>query len=103
MTDQQMPARIWVRVCGGGVSLPGGRAYQSVAGGSREAAHHVAYVRSDIAARMAEAILASIDMIDGCHDAPKNPDSLPEMVKVHLQQALSAFRSATQDTDARHD
>jgi hypothetical protein len=41
-------------------------------------------------ARLREAVLASIDMIENCADAPKNPDSLPEMVKVHLQQAISA-------------
>lgn len=56
----------------------------------------VAYYRADIVVRMAEAMIASIDMIENCADAPKNTDSLPEMVKAHLQQALSAWEEAEQ-------
>jgi hypothetical protein len=80
-----MPARIWADDCEDGdeydnvwtaLPFPGGQVY----------------IRADIAERMAEAMLASIDMIENCADAPKNPDSLPEMVKVHLQQSLSAWK-----------
>lgn len=64
MPDNQMPAKVWLRLCGGGVSMPGGRAYQSVVGGSREAARHAAYVRSDIAERMAEALEGLVSTIE---------------------------------------
>ena len=41
-------------------------------------------------ARLREAVLVSIDMIENCAGVPTNPDSLPQMVKVYLQQAVSA-------------
>jgi hypothetical protein len=93
----EMPARIWVRVCGGGVSTPSGKLYTTFVGEDREYDGWHVFVRADIAERMAEAILASIDMIENCADAPKNPDSLPEMVKVHLRQSLSAWKDGLLD------
>jgi hypothetical protein len=29
-----------------------------------------------------------IDMVDGCGDAPQNPDSLPQMISAHASAAL---------------
>ena len=79
--SEQMPARIRVAQ-----DADGFWTCREAISGSPE------FIRADIAERMAAAMLASIDMIENCADAPKNPDSLPEMVKAHLQSALSAWR-----------
>ena len=63
MTEQHMPARIWVRSCGGGVSLPSGATYVTVVGENRDVGRGVAFVRADIAERLAEALERSLSWL----------------------------------------
>lgn len=89
MADQHMPAKIWVRVCGGGISLPSGKPYTTFVGEDREAdARHV-YVRSDLDAKMTEALeaIASFPVTE-----PGNMDAV-NMQRI-AKVALSAFRDS---------
>jgi hypothetical protein len=83
MTEQQMPARIYIRT-----PLFGG----------------LEFVRADIAERMAEALENVRTVIEfsvtPCHSDPTG--TWLETLN-RIDSALSAFRSATQDTEARHD
>ena len=40
-------------------------------------------------ARLREAFKDSAIMIEACYDAPKNPDSLPQMLLHHIRAALA--------------
>lgn len=50
------PQRVWLRVAGGGVTLPSGKSYVTMVGDDREQDRHVPYVRADVADRMKEAL-----------------------------------------------
>jgi hypothetical protein len=39
--------------------------------------------------RPVQALREIADMIEGCHDAPRNPDSLPQMVLAHARAAIA--------------
>ncbi len=39
-------------------------------------------------AGLTASVLQVIDMIDNCADAPKDADSLPQMIRAHLGQSL---------------
>lgn len=85
MTEQQIPARIWAR-------NPNGKCVVSFTIGDFD--YKTPYIRSDIAERMAEALERSLSWLtsypgDGALGAYE-----------HARSALSAFRSATQDTEA---
>lgn len=44
------PQRVWLRIAGGGVTLPSGKPYTTLVGDDREQDRHVEYVRADLAA-----------------------------------------------------
>jgi len=54
---------------------------------------------ASVEARLREAVLVSIDMIENCAGVPTNPDSLPQMVKVYLQQTISAVGDEAKKSD----
>lgn len=78
MSEQQMPARIWCE--------PTDHFWESsgVRGGT-------VFIRSDIAERMAEALEAFVPPDGSCH--------CDWITQEKARSALSAFRSATQDTE----
>lgn len=91
MTEQQMPARIWVGRQTGWAAF--------------EMRGDTPYVRADIAERMAVALEILLDEADGFSvsgvyfNEPCMGHKGPDLAR----SALSAFRSATQDTEARHE
>lgn len=50
------PGRVWLRIAGGGISLPSGKPYITMVGDDREQERHVAYVRSDLVEHLREAL-----------------------------------------------
>lgn len=54
MTD--MPSRVWLRVSGGGISMPGSRIFQTVTGDSIEHERRTMYVRADLVEPLVEAL-----------------------------------------------
>ena len=84
MTDQQMPARIWATYDGGEWSIA-------------RLSNDRLFIRADLAERMAEALEAIL-----FEDSDKSEvDRIKD--RVVARSALSAFRTSTQDTEARHD
>lgn len=67
----------WVRADGGGLvsATPG------------EACDEIKRLRAENA-RLREALENSAIMIQGCYDAPTNPDSLPQMLLYYIRAAL---------------
>lgn len=111
MTEQQMPARIWITAEDQAASWPGSfKRYH--ASNLDHGDEYPQFVRSDIAERMAEALadlVKAINCRDACSVSESSAFRLAE-ASARLQSeiesarsALSAFRSATQDTEARHD
>jgi hypothetical protein len=45
-----MPNRVYLRIAGGGVTMPSGKPYTTVVGDDRAQNRHVEYVRADLAA-----------------------------------------------------
>ena len=100
MTEQQMPARIWTyRISNFTEGYWRTR---------RATSNDTCYIRSDIAERMAEA-LAKLDLLldFGDDDVDRfwefEDTSSIQGAFEDAKSALSAFRSATQDAEARHD
>ena len=92
MTEQQMPAKFHITWSDGRyfVSIP------NYEGGF--------VVRSDIAERMAEALEElRTDFVRAWGFEPGQENMLYRPTLDRVDSALSAFRSATQDTEARHD
>jgi hypothetical protein len=56
----KMPARIWARLCGGGVRLPSGASYQTLVGDSIEHEGRTIYVRADLADEHASELATSL-------------------------------------------
>lgn len=56
---EHLPAKVWLRVAGGGVTMPSGRAYTTMVGDDRDQPRHVEYVRGDIA----DALVKSLEEI----------------------------------------
>lgn len=54
-TDRH-PDRMWLRICGGGVTYPGCRPYTTMVGDSKEAVGHIEYIRADLVAELSEAL-----------------------------------------------
>ena len=65
---------------------------------------HTSYVRADIAERMAEA-LDNVRTVIEFSVAPCHSDPTGTWLETlnRIDSALTAFRSATQDTETRHD
>ena len=94
MTDQQMPARIWVAQSAGWVSDPCG----TIEG-------DVKFIRADIAERIAESLEKAVKLAklaEGLASCSAD-DEYVWGLQEEFESTLSAFRSATQDTEARHD
>ena len=79
MTEQQMPARIYIRT-----PLFGG----------------LEFVRADLAERMAEALSDTATLLKS-FSTPD--DATAKYILDQADSALSAFRTSTQDIEARHD
>lgn len=92
MTEQQMPARIWA-------STDPEMYKNGILFTFQNGSHSVAYTRSDIAERMAEALEKTALV---CSGDTVTKRGLVEALE-SARSALSAFRSSTQDTGARHD
>lgn len=41
------PKEVWLRVCGGGISMPSGKPYTTMVGDDRESDRHTLYIRAD--------------------------------------------------------
>lgn len=56
------PGRVWLRVCGGGITMPSGKSYMTMIGDNRPQDRHTEYVRADFASRQEVSVeeLASI-------------------------------------------
>ena len=99
MTD--MPSRVWLRVCGGGISMPGSRIFQTVTGDSIEHDRRTMYVRADLVEHMAEAqrsyetrILSSlVDRSCTCHPDDNPPTPCPE--KFAYSECVAASDTTT--------
>lgn len=50
------PKRVWLRVAGGGVTLPSGKSYTTLVGDDRELPKHIEYVRADLVADLVKAL-----------------------------------------------
>ena len=91
MTEQQMPARIWVGRQTGWAAF--------------EMRGDTSYTRSDIAERMAEALDGLIRVNEEHNEAISqivgHPLNWKDDYLDQARSALSVFRSATQDTEAR--
>lgn len=83
MTEQQMPTRIWTYRISNFTE-----GYWRT---KRAASKDTCYVRADLAQGMAEALAQ-------CAEA-----RMPGEARRIARESLSAFRSATRDTEARHD
>lgn len=90
MTEQQMPARIWA-------SADPEMYKNGILFTFQNGSHSVAYTRADIAERMAEALERSLSWLTSY------PGGGALGAYEQARSALSAFRSSTQDTEARHD
>jgi hypothetical protein len=106
MTEQQMPARIWVM---DDKDHPFGVPTYSKRTPKNPNAPVTVFYRADLAERMAEALLTILanteeDAIPHIsHDGMTAYQSLAKDISDCARSALFAFRSATQDTEARHD
>jgi hypothetical protein len=99
MTERQMPARIWTyRISNFTEGYWRTR---------RATSNDTCYVRSDIAERMAEALEGLVRINEEHNEAISqiigHPLNWKDDYLDQARSALSAFRSATQDTEARHD
>ena len=100
MTEQQMPARIWA---GSGYDM---RFWQKCKPDElADSVCQTEFVRSDIAERMAEALEKAVKLArlaEGLASCSSD-DEYVWGLQNEFNSALSAFRPATQDTEARHD
>ena len=84
---QHMPAKIWATYDGGEWS-------------TARLSNDRLFIRADIAERMAEALSDTATLLKS-FSTPD--DAIAKYILDMADSALSAFRSATQDTEARHD
>lgn len=56
MSEASKPKYVWLRVAGGGVTLPSGAPYTTMVGDDRELPGHTEYVRPDIAQNLLKAL-----------------------------------------------
>ena len=88
MSEEQMPARIWCDTIDAALCK------------EKVKRSHTSYVRADLAERMAEALSDTATLLKS-FSTPD--DAIAKYILDMADSALSAFRSATQDTEARHD
>jgi hypothetical protein len=56
MMTSTMPNRVYLRIAGGGVTMPSGKPYTTVVGDDRPQERYVEYIRADLASRLIEAL-----------------------------------------------
>lgn len=59
MAESKMPARAWLRPCGGGTRFPGHQSYVTVTGDSIVTEGRTVYIRADLVESLVEALRAS--------------------------------------------
>lgn len=85
------PKRVWLRIVGGGMTLPSGKSYITLVGDDRGLPKHIEYVRADLAADLVKALEgAEIAVAELCQD--QNPANECWNILSEIRATLSSLK-----------
>jgi hypothetical protein len=98
MTDSKMPAKVWLRVCGGGTRFPGHQGYVTVTGDSIEAEGRTVYIRADLVEPLVEALRECVELFGDIRSDFSDPRSVCDKGRDIAEAAILRARQAA-DTE----